>query len=67
MALVSPEFCEKRCPICTRARKGSKLAKALQRVELVLTFGGCPWGRARERRYGVRPDEVLAAKDAKKP
>ena len=66
MALVSPEFCEKRCPICTRARKGSKLAKALQRVELVLTFGGCPWGRARQKRYGVRPDEALPVKDAGK-
>ena len=22
-----------------------------------MTFGGCPWGRARQRKYGVRPDE----------
>jgi hypothetical protein len=31
----------------------------LQKVELVLTFGGCPWGRARQRKYGVKPNEPL--------
>ena len=62
MPLFNPEFCEKRCPICTRARIGHRLAKILQRVELVLTFGGCPWGRARQRQYGVRPDQPVPAK-----
>ena len=62
MPLFSPEFCEKDCPICTRARKGHRIAKTLQKVELVLTFGGCPWGRARRRMYGVRPDKALPLK-----
>ena len=59
MPIFDPDFCEKRCPICTRARKGNKLAKLLQAIELALTFGGCPWGRARRRKYGVRPNESL--------
>lgn len=59
MPLFSPEFCEKRCPICTRARKGHRLAKTLQKVEMVATLGGCPWGRARLKKYGVRPEEPL--------
>lgn len=54
-----PDFCEKRCPICTRARRGVGWAKALQVVELLVTFGGCPWGRARQQKYGVRPDEQV--------
>ena len=62
MPLFSPDFCEKRCPVCTRARKGHRLAQTLEKVEMVLTFGGCPWGRARQRKYGVRPDEPLPAK-----
>ena len=66
MPLFDPEFCEKRCPICTRARKGHRLAQALQKVELLVTFGGCPWGRARQRTYGVRPDEPLLPKGADK-
>jgi len=52
-----PEFCESRCPICTRARRGNRLAKFLQAIEMVITFGGCPWGRARRRKYGVKPSE----------
>ena len=56
-----PDYCENRCPVCTRARKGNRLAKILQRIEMVVTFGGCPWGRARQRKYGVRPDESLPA------
>jgi hypothetical protein len=55
-----PDFCESRCPICTRARRGNRIAKALQFVELLLTFGGCPWGRARRKKYGVRPDEPIS-------
>jgi len=54
-----PDFCESKCPICTRARAGNRLARFLQRIELLLTFGGCPHGRARQRKYGVRPDEPL--------
>jgi hypothetical protein len=54
-----PDFCEHRCPVCTRARKGNRLAKFLQKIELVLTFGACPWGRARQRKYGVRPNEPV--------
>jgi hypothetical protein len=59
MPLFGPEFCEKTCPVCTRARKGHALAKKLQKIEMVVTFGGCPWGRARQRKYGVRPDEPV--------
>lgn len=54
-----PDFCEKRCPICTRARQGNRMARFLQRVEMLVTFGGCPWGRARQKKYGVRPDELV--------
>ena len=56
MPLFGPEFREKTCPICTGARKGHAPAKKLQKIEMVVTFGGCPWGRARQRKYGVRPD-----------
>ncbi len=59
--MFDPEFCEKSCPVCTRARKGNRVARLLQAVEMVVTFGGCPWGRARRRKYGVRPDESLPA------
>jgi hypothetical protein len=59
MPLFSPEYCQKRCPVCTPARKGHRFAKAIQKVELAVTFGGCPWGLARQRAYGVRPDESL--------
>ena len=59
MPIFSPDFCENRCPVCTRARKGHRLARLLQKIEMLLTFGGCPWGRARQRKYGVRPDEAL--------
>lgn len=57
--LFDPDFCEKRCPVCTRARRGHRLARFLQSLETLLTFGGCPWGRARQRQYGVRPGEPL--------
>jgi hypothetical protein len=60
-----PDFCERSCPICTRARQGHRLARALQKVELWLTFGGCPWGRARQRKYGVRPDEPVPSETDK--
>ena len=57
--MFNPEFCESQCPICTRARNGMRLARILQRIEMIVTFGGCPWGRARLEKYGVRPDEAL--------
>ncbi len=60
--MFDPEFCEARCPVCTRARKGNTFAKFLQSVEMFLTFGACPWGRARQKKYGVRPDEPLPPK-----
>ena len=59
-----PDFCEKRCPICTKARQGNRFAQFLQRAEMLVTFGGCPWGRARQKKYGVRPDELIPV-DAK--
>jgi hypothetical protein len=57
--LFDPDFCESRCPICTRARKGNRVARFLQAIEMLVTFGGCPWGRARRKRYGVRPHQAL--------
>ena len=54
MPFFNPDFCESRCPICTRAREGNRLARFLQRIEMVLTFGGCPWGGARQKKHGVR-------------
>jgi hypothetical protein len=61
--LFDPNFCEKRCPVCTRARRGNRLAKFLMTLEMVITWGGCPWGRARRRKYGVRPQEPLPKGD----
>ncbi len=60
--MFDPEFCESRCPICTRARRGNRIAKIFQSVEMLVTLGGCPWGRARQKKYGVRPDEPLPPK-----
>jgi len=56
--VFDPDFCELRCPICTRARNGNRLARFLQSIEMLVTFGGCPWGRARRRKYGVNPDQA---------
>ena len=53
------DYCEYGCPICTRARRGHRLALLLQAIEMLVTFGGCPWGRARRRKYGVKPNEPL--------
>ncbi|MDP6356131.1 MAG: hypothetical protein QF473_13565 [Planctomycetota bacterium] len=54
-----PEYCESGCPVCRSARKGNPLAKALQAIEMKVTRGGCPWGKAREKKYGVKPDEPI--------
>lgn len=62
-----PDFCESRCPVCTRARQGHRLARLLQRIELLVTFGGCPWGRARRRKYGVEPDQPRPPNDRDRP
>jgi len=35
------------------------VAHVLQAIEMVVTFGGCPWGRARQEKYGVKPNEPL--------
>jgi hypothetical protein len=54
---LNAEFCESRCPVCTNARKGNVFAKFFQKIEMALTGGGCPAGRDRQRKYGVKPDE----------
>jgi len=54
-----PDYCEHGCPVCRSARKGNRLARMAQSIEMFVTFGGCPWGRARERKYGVKPNEPL--------
>ena len=71
MNLRDPDFCESRCPVCTNARKGNLLARMVQRIEMIVTFGGCPSGRARRKKYGVGPDQaippgVLAGESANK-
>lgn len=59
-----PEYCESGCVICKAARAGHPLAGLVQKVELVVTRGaGCPWGRARKRKYGVGPDQPLPPPD----
>lgn len=55
--LDDPDYCEYGCPVCTGARRGSQLYKALLRLETAITFGGCPWCRARKKKYGVKPGE----------
>jgi len=60
--LNDPDYCEYGCPICTRARQGNRLAQFLQKIELVVTSGGCWWGRARQRKYGVKPNEPIPEK-----
>ncbi len=59
MNLKDPDFCELHCPVCTKARKGNPLARVFQKIEMLITLGGCPSGRARKRTYGVRPDESI--------
>ena len=55
---LDAEFCESRCPVCVNARKGNALAKFFQKIEMALTGGGCPAGRDRQKKYGVKPDET---------
>jgi hypothetical protein len=56
-----PDYCEYGCPICVPARKGNKLAQTVQKLEMAITFGGCWWGRARQRKYGVAPDQPIGS------
>ena len=67
MKLTDPDFCEAHCPLCTSARKGNRLAVVLQRIEMAVTFGGCPAGRARKKKYGVRPNESLPPAGERSP
>lgn len=57
-----PDFCEIGCPICVPARNGNKIAGFFQKIELMVTVGGCWWGRARKRKYGVDPDQPVPPK-----
>jgi hypothetical protein len=57
-----PDYCEFGCPICVPARKGNKVAKFIADIEHTITFGGCWWGRARKRKYGVSPGEPIPSK-----
>ena len=50
---LDPDFCEKKCPICTRARNGGRVARALQSTEMAVTFGGCPASLVLERVVGI--------------
>ena len=63
MGRLDAEFCESKCPVCTRARKGNAFAKFLVKIETIITFGGCPAGRARRKKYGVAPSEQLQQRD----
>jgi len=63
--MFDPDFCEKQCPICTRARNGNPVARFLQTIERIVTFGGCPWGRARQQKYGVPPHKPLPPETTK--
>ncbi|HII01497.1 TPA: hypothetical protein HA351_07565 [Methanosarcinaceae archaeon] len=56
----APIFCEKLCIICRGARAGNSLCKSLQNIELKITGpDGCPFGKARTKYYGVRPDQPI--------
>jgi hypothetical protein len=57
---LDAEFCESHCPVCTNARRGNAFAKLLQKIEMALTGGGCPAGRERQKKYGVKPSEKRA-------
>jgi len=57
--LNDAEYCEHGCPICRGARSGNPIYNVLQTVEMAVTMGGCPWGRARKLKYGVPPNQPL--------
>lgn len=64
--LNDPDYCEYGCPICRNARAGNRIAKIAQSVERTVTFGGCWWGRARQRKYGVPPDKPIPSRKRRK-
>ena len=59
VTVFDPDYCEKKCPVCTKAREGNRFAQLIQTVEMAVTFGGCPYGRARQKKYGVKPNQPL--------
>jgi hypothetical protein len=59
--VFDPDFSELRCPIRTRARSGDKLARFMPGIETVVTFGGCPWGRAGRQVLDARCDDPSLA------
>ena len=61
--MLDAEFCESKCPICTRAREGKPFWVFLQKIEMFLTGGGCPAGRDRQKKYGVKPNEKIPNKE----
>ena len=65
--MFDPDFCEKKCPLCIKARAGNRFARFLQAIEMVVTLGGCPWGRARKNKYGVKPNEQLPQQVGPRP
>jgi len=62
--LKDPEYCEYGCPICRGARRGNPIYRVIQGLLMVLTLGGCWWGRARKRKYGVRPWKPIPESEA---
>ena len=66
MPPFNAESCERCCLVCTRARKGHQRARTLLKMEWAATFGDCPWCRARQRAYGVRPAERLSPQEPDK-
>ena len=42
-----------------QSQEGKPTGPLRSRIETLVTFGGCPWGRARQRKYGVKPNEPL--------
>lgn len=67
MKLTDADYCESHCPVCTNARKGNRLAMMVQKIEMAVTFGGCPAGRARRKKYGVEPNESLTSTPSNTP
>jgi hypothetical protein len=64
MSIKDPDYCESKCPVCTRARKGNRLAALFLKIEMAVTGGGCPSGKARTKEYGVKPNETRPAGQA---
>ena len=58
MVLFSPEFCEKTCPVCTRAARQRVCARRSENRNGP-DFRRLPLGRGAQRKYGVPPTEPL--------